>query len=203
MTLLLAPADSDALDTLPDADLFTVALALAAGIFSESDGEVRTLGFPASWNAGLARTLGELWAALPDVADWGPVRGWEIRERSGHPFASTWLYALAALGAMPADDWVEADEIQQRIASRHPFFADAKDPSSTGVTRFLLAIAYPMRLLQAAKTGAGHAVRLSPLARQILHFGGVEVALPTFPKRAARAAEPGDPRLSPGSSRRS
>jgi XPB/Ssl2-like helicase family protein len=179
---LLGTPPSDALDTLPDADLFTVALALSVGIFGESDGEVRTLGFPASWNAGLARTLGEIWAALPNIADWGPVRGWEIRERPIQPFASSWLYALGALGAMPADAWVRTDEIQKRVAMRHPFFADAKDPSATGVTHFLLAIAYPLRLLQATKTADGYAVRLSPLGRQILHFGGVEVTLPTFPK---------------------
>ena len=180
-TLLGAPP-SDALDALPDADLFTVALALAVGMFQESDGEVRTTGFPASWSAGLVRTLGELWSALPNVADWGPVRGWEIRDRPVQPFGSTWLYALTALGAMPAEDWVLADEIEKRIASRHPYFADAKDPSSSGVTRFLLAIAFPMRLVQATKTPTGYAVRLSPLGRQVLHLGGAEVALPTFPK---------------------
>jgi Helicase conserved C-terminal domain len=180
-TLLGAPP-SDALDTLPDADLFTVALALGVGLFRETDGEVRTVGFPASWNAGLARTLGEVWSALPNVVDWGPVRGWEIRERPSQPFASGWLYALSALGAMPADAWVRADEIQARVASRHPFFADARDPSATGVTRFLLAIAYPLRLLQASKSADGYAVRLSPLGRQILRFGGGEVTLPTFPK---------------------
>jgi hypothetical protein len=45
-----------------------------------------------------------------------------------------------------------------------------------------LSIAYPLRLLQATKTTGGYAVRLSPLGRQVLHFGGVEVTLPTFPK---------------------
>ena len=180
-TLLGAPP-SDALDTLPDADLFTVALALGSGMFREEHGEVSTTGFPASWNSGLARTLGELWAAVPSVADWGPVKGWEIRDRPIQPFASSWLFAIASLGAMPADAWVRADEIQERIATRHPFWADAKESAATGVTRFLLAIAYPLRLLQATKTAEGYAVRLSPLGRQILRYPGTDVTLPTFPK---------------------
>ena len=179
---LLGTSVGNALEPMPDPELFTVALGLATGLIEETDGELRAAGFPKSWQLGLPRALGEIWASLMRLNDWDPVNGWAVRERPGGPFASAWLFALAALGAAPAEDWIRPDDLQARVAERHPFWIGATDATTTGVSRFLLAVAYPLRLLQAAKTAdGGWAIRLSPLGRNILHLGG-EVPLTTFPQ---------------------
>jgi hypothetical protein len=178
---LLGTPVGDALEPLQDAELFAVALARAAGVLDERDGELKAAAFPASWQRGLSSAVAELWSALVHVESWDPVHGWRIAERPGSPFASAWLYAMAALASMPAEVWVRADDIQERVAKRHPFWADWKDAGETGVTKFLLGVAYPLRLLQAAKIPSGWAVRLSPMGREVLHLGPA-VTIQAFPQ---------------------
>src|SRR5260370_23430136 len=50
--------------------LFTVALALAAGVLHEQDAELIAGEFSASWEGPLAALIADLWASLPFVKGW-------------------------------------------------------------------------------------------------------------------------------------
>jgi hypothetical protein len=186
---LLSVAPTDSLIDLPDPGLFTVALALAAGVVDEMDGEIRAGGFGPVWSEGLARTVASLWSLLSRVQSWNPIHGWQLATAPGNPYPAVYLLSLVLLGKLREGEWARADELEDWLGERHPFW-NAGQPSASfesnvrangkrkraavekpvvGVARFLLGVAYPLRLLQAAKDSAGNrVVRLSPLGRWVL-----------------------------------
>ena len=89
--------------------------------------------------------------------------------------------------------------IEQWLLSRHPFWASEKKPPVGVVSKFLLGLAYPLRLLLATKDPAGDwLVRLSTVGRWVLGLGDAADEFALLSANAAGAAEPGDSRLSPG-----
>ncbi len=178
---LLGSAPAGAVGEVPDPDLFAVGLALALGLLVDRDGEVSLGPLPPTWTAGLAPALAEIWSALPRIGEWNPATGWTISERPGQPFASSNLFALVLLGQMPADRWASADDVENLIVSRHPFWvADKTKAAKTGASKFLLGIAASLRMVQVAKRmDEGWAVRLSPFGRSLMGLAA-PVTIPTF-----------------------
>ncbi len=166
---------------LPDPGLFLVGLALAEGILSENDGEIRAATFPRVWEQGLWPTLASLWSALPLVADWNVADGWRSPAEAppGNPYPAANLLAMMLLGALPANKWVRPETVERWVLGRHPFWRagsvrsasihhGANAPRSP-IASFLLGLAYPLRLLQAAGNGeGGWMVRLSAAGRCVL-----------------------------------
>lgn len=170
--LLSSPPDG-AVGEIADPDLFAVALALGLGLLVDKEGEVGLGELPTSWTGGLAAALGEVWAALHRIVDWNPALGWSIAERPGQPFASSNLFSLVLLGELAPDKWARPDDVQKFVVERHPFWVgEKKEPSKTGVTRFLLGVAASLRLVQVAKMDDEFAVRLSPFGRSLLGLAG-------------------------------
>ena len=179
---LLGGGLGDALAELPDADLLVVSLALATGVATEDDGEIRAGRFPASWSAGLGPALADLWASLFHVDHWNSSTGFNVAENASRPHASAWLVAAVLLGQLPADQWTDPRQVETWIAEHHPYWS-AQKKTDAGIRPFLLGVAYPMRMIQAAKTADGNwAVRLSPLGRWILGIDAAPPATAPFPQ---------------------
>jgi hypothetical protein len=206
---LLSAPPTDSLVDLPDPGLFTVALALAAGVLEEADGEIRAVSIGPAWSEGLAGTLAFLWSRLPRLESWGPAAGWQVAPTPGNPYPSAYLLALLLLSRLGEGSWAAPDAVEQWIVARHPFWSggstgatagavDAKstgarangkakrapaEQPSVGLKPFLLGVAFPLRLLQAARDSAGEPlVRLSNLGRWVLGLAAEPAPLPTFPQ---------------------
>jgi hypothetical protein len=188
---LLNAAAPDALVEVADPALLAVVLAAAEGILVEVDGELHDGAFPASWEDGLPRTLASLWTALLQQNTWNPRDGWQPDVPAANPYPSAWLLALVLLSRLPADSWTGADTLEKWMTKNHPFWRGTK--STSGLASFLLGVAFPLRLIQAAphtnpppSRGEGRErgpwlVRLSPLGRWLLGMGAAPT-VPPFPQ---------------------
>lgn len=177
---LLSMPPTDALIELPNTALFTVALALAAGVLEEQDGEIRAGSFAPVCTDGLAPALAWLWSFLPRLESWNPARGWQVATTPGNPYPSVYLLSLLLLSRLPEGSWASPDALEQWLLKHHPYWnagsatagdaqATGDDEAAMGLARFLLGVAYPLRLLQASKDSAGkRVVRLAPLGRWAL-----------------------------------
>lgn len=182
------PADSVA--DLPDPGLLTVELAVAQGLLTEVDGELRALNPPPAWDRGLRAVLEELWSSLPMVEAWDPHDGWRGHSSAGNPYPSAQLLALLLLTRLPRDAWADPKAIEAWILSRHPFWNTSTTPEATprrrvaaSLTPFLLGLAFQMRMLQAAKDAQGSwLVRLSSEGRWLLGLAEPPSPLAAFPQ---------------------
>jgi hypothetical protein len=153
---------------LPDAALFTVSLALAAGVLHEHDAELVAGEFSAGWQQSLPVVLADLWASLPHLRGWDPAHGWRPDATAAHPHASAGLIALLLLSRLPRGAWADPNAIEDWLVSHHPFWRDAARVP-IGIAAFLLGIAYLLRLVE-VRGGAGPSrlVRLSALGQWVL-----------------------------------
>src|SRR5205807_120885 len=132
--------------------------------------------FDRAWSQGLPATLAFIWSLLPRLESWNPAGGWQAASMPGNPYPSAYLLALLLLGRLPDGSWASADALEQWLVKRHPYWSGGtaiamsddksgharSDEPVVGITRFLLGVAYPLRLLQAARDSAGNrVVRLS------------------------------------------
>jgi hypothetical protein len=197
---LLGAAPTDALAELPDPGLFTAALALAVGVLTESEGDLRAGTFSPAWSGTLPPLLAELAAALPTLAGWNAAQGWQPDAGPGNPYPSANMLSLLALAQLPEGRWARPDVLEAWVLKHHPYWAaggirdhlspavrkssDKKTPlDAAGVARFLLGVAYPLRLVQACKDPSGAwAVRLSPIGRWTLGYGEAPLDAPAFPQ---------------------
>ena len=201
---LLSTASSDGFD-VPDPGLFSVGLGLAAGLLEEEDGEIRAGSFGPAWQEGLPATIASLWASIPKLEAWNPVQGWHVDGPPGNPYPSAYLLSLVLLSRLPVETAMAPEALERWIVERHPYWAtrqpaetpenkaargrnngkskrDAEQPD-VGIARFLLGVAYPLRLVQAARDGDGnYLVRLSSLGRWVLGLTQEPGNLPAFPQ---------------------
>src|SRR5262249_8586395 len=98
---LLGAAPSDSLVHLPAPRLFPVALALAAQVVEEKDGEIRAGSLAATCSEGLAAALASLWSCLFRLESWDPAQGWQVSTSPGNPYPSAYLLSLVLLGRLP------------------------------------------------------------------------------------------------------
>jgi hypothetical protein len=181
---LLVSPPADAVGDIPDPGLFVVALALAHGLIIEQDGEVRIAGvFPEVWRQGTWHAVASLWSALPHMEGWNPAQGWQPTALGGNPYPGVNLLALLLLARLPANAWAAPDAIEAWIRHRHPAWPNRTSETSIGVAAFLRGVAFPLRLVQAAKEADGAwMLRLSALGRWVLGVGPLPPPLPTFPQ---------------------
>lgn len=183
---LLNDPPIDSLATLPDPAMLTAALAEAAGVVGEGDGELRAGKLPTSWDAGLNAALADLWAALPHLRTWDALHGWHDDPALGNPFPSAYLLALLLVSRLPADAWADPHAVETWIVEHHPYWkSDSLRPSrqQSWVPNFLLGVAYQLKMLQATKAEDGAwLVRLSALGRWVLGLGEAPPAPAAFPQ---------------------
>lgn len=181
---VLGKPPAESLAELPDPALLTLALAQAEGVAQESQGELVAGGLPAVWEEGLPATLLSLWAALPTLTDWTPVG--VRREGIGNPYPAACLLAMLLLTRLPEASWARPSALEEWVLQHHPFWAGVPGnkpwpPGSTGIAAFLLGLAHPLRLVQAARDADDeYVVRLSPLGRWVLGLGELPAAPPAF-----------------------
>src|SRR5262249_1053473 len=118
-------------------------------------------------------TLALLWANLPLVEGWNPRDGWCGPAQAGNPYPSAYLLLLLLLANLPEDAWAHPKQLEEWLFAHHPYWSGAAPRSlqrQAWVAKFLLGLAYQLRLLQAAEDAAGGewVVRLSPLGRWVL-----------------------------------
>jgi hypothetical protein len=173
--LLNAPP-ADRLADVPDLGFLVVALAELEGVVREAEGELRAGDLPATWEAGLPAALESLWSHLPRLASWAPLGGWRGRsEPAGNPFPSAYLLAFLLLARLPEGAWARVEALEAWLQLEHPYWNnESLRPSRLRpwLETFLLGVAYPLRLVQAARGPDGVAyARLTATARWLLGLG--------------------------------
>jgi hypothetical protein len=178
--MLSAPPDAPM--PVPDAALFTVGLAVAAGVLSEQDAELVAQEFSPAWQQPLAAVLAELWKSLPNVHGWNPADGGQPAGRPHNPYASVQLLALLLLGRLPTHAWARLRTVEDWLQAHHPFWKGSK-AGPAGIVPFLLGVAYLLRLVQVRSGPSGSwLVRLSDMGRWVLGLSPEPPALPSHPQ---------------------
>ena len=186
---VLAAPPADQLAAVPDLGILALFWAKAAGLLTEADGELRAGAFPAAWAAGLTPAVGQVFAALPHVEAWDPLAGYAPVESGLSAFPTAGLLSLLMLasgGREAPGNWTDPGAVAGWLWENHPSWAgglpaDAHpDRGTRWVEGFLLGVAYPLRLVEAAPHDGGFLVRLSDLGRHLL-AGGPEPTSPPLP----------------------
>ncbi len=201
-SLLTGPSGEE-LTPLPHPGYLILSLGLGCGLFREEEAQIVAGEFPACWQDGLPAALNQLWATFGQLESWDAAQGWRGLYAGGSPYGSASVLALALLAHLEETEWAEPQAISAWLQEHHCYWKGSK-PGSLGaglgdevdvetsprprqslaewVQRFLLGIAYSLRLVQAAKDADDRwVVRLTSLGRSIL--GLVPAAVPpAFPK---------------------
>jgi hypothetical protein len=176
---LLSSAPTDVLTPVADPGFFGAALALAAGLLREAQSELSASDWSAAWKSPLPPLLVGLWTSLSRITSWNPVVGHAPAQGAGNPYPSAYMLAMLLLTRLPENAWATPQSIEDWVAARHPYWL-GKQTDSVGIAKFLLGIAYSLRLLQATKGDAGWVIRLSPLGRWVMGLNEHMPALPSF-----------------------
>jgi hypothetical protein len=170
----------DAPAPIPEPGLFTVALALAAGLLNEHDAELTGADFTPAWSESLPTLLAELSASLPRLEGWDPVHGWHAGRGGDRPELSAHLLALVLLSRLGPEQWTTPAAIEDWLHKHHPFWRGGK-ARPAGIAAFLLGVAYLLRLTQARRGKAGSwLVRLSEIGRWAMGLRANPPNLPAF-----------------------
>ena len=181
---VLGSPPTDQLAPVPDPGILALFWAVAAGLLEEHDGELRAAPFPDAWDAGLFPVLVSLFAALPDLEAWDPLAGYSPGDAGTlSPFPSAAFLSLLLVRT----DWTDPAAVAGWLWEHHPSWAGtlptdaAKDRGKAWVEAFLLGVAYPLRLVEAAGE-PGSLVRLSDLGRHLFAGGPEPAPPPGFPQ---------------------
>jgi hypothetical protein len=190
---LLTAAPADHLSDVPDPGLLSVSLAVAEGLLEDQDGTLKANAFPASWQQGLPAALVSLWSVLPHLDSWNVQAGWNPEEPSSNPYPAAYLLSLLLLANMPEGSWASPEVVARWVVEHHPYWGSASDRNAAaakaaesavaGLVRFLLGVAFHLRLLQATRDKNGAwLIRLSPTGRWILGLGDLPPVPPAYPQ---------------------
>ena len=98
---------------------------------------------------------------------WNAVDGWRPDAPVANPNPSAWVLALMLLSRLPAECWIAPATMEKWMTTHHPYWKSNKTVS--GMANFLLGVAYPLQLVEAAREGKGPwLVRLSVRGRWLL-----------------------------------
>jgi len=203
---LLNGAAAEGIGEIPDAGLLAVELALVEGLVQENDGEITAAAPPVAWDRDLAATLESLWAAVPRLEAWNTCEGWRGSGAGANPYPSAYLLALLLLARLPEGGWARPEAVELWVLEHHPYWVQSRnedrrskmedrgaagssstrsalsDPRSSTLA-FVLGLAYPLRLLQAARDRDGAwLVRLSPMGRWLLGVAEAPPAPAAYPQ---------------------
>ncbi|HKB02668.1 MAG TPA: helicase-associated domain-containing protein, partial [Gemmataceae bacterium] len=182
---ILGTSPVDLAVDVPEAGVLAMGMGMAAGLFVAEAGELRTGRSPPEWDTGLLPTIAGLWAALPGIAHWDPLRGYFLTEE-GEPFPTVALPALLLLAAQPDGVWTHPADVAEYLISRHPSWPAALrggvDDAENWVEAMLLGWALPSRLVEATEDGEGWWVRLTGVGRHLLAGGPAPDLRPPFPQ---------------------
>jgi hypothetical protein len=171
---------------LPDPAFLAACLADLEGVVREGEGEWRAVDLPATWEAGLLPALESLYTDLFRLVDWNPLDGWRGGEPPpGNPFPSAYLLALLALARLPEGSWAEPSVVAAWLATYHPNWKpEALRPSRQRpwVETFLLGVAFPLRLIQVARSADGPLVRLTAVGRWLVAAAPMPELPTPFPR---------------------
>jgi Helicase conserved C-terminal domain len=181
-TVLSTPV-ADGLIELPDPALLTVHLGLKLGVVLEENGEYSAGQLGETWEATPGRWTLALWTALLDQQAWNPRQGGST---SCGPFASAYVLLLLLLAGLPEGAWAKDEDLQDWLHGNHPYWKEEDlRPSERQqwVGKFLLGIAYPLRLVQAARSAdGGWLVRLASWGRWLLGLADEPGAAASYPQ---------------------
>lgn len=181
--LLTAPPH-ESLAEVPDLGFLLAALAEQQGLLVPSDGELHAGELPAQWENGIWPTLESFWGELWRIQTWNPLDGWRAEPAPGNPFPSAYLLTFLLLARLPEPGWMSPAVLQEWLLQHHPYWkGDTPRPSwrQPWLERFLLGVAYHLRLVQAVRSReGGWLVRLTPAARWLLQLGEQPDSPPVF-----------------------
>ena len=181
---VLGGPPTDQLAAVPDPGILALFWAAAARLLQEHDGELRAAAFPPAWDAGLVPVLVSLFAALPDLEAWDPLAGYAPSDTGVSPFPTAVFLALL----LTRSEWTDPAAVAGWLWEHHPSWAGtllpdaAKDRGKAWADSFLLGVAYPLRLVEAAPGESGWLVRLSDLGRHLFAGGPEPTGPPAFPQ---------------------
>ena len=187
--VLTAPAP-DQLTPLPDVGVLSLYWAEATELLQLHEGELTAKRFPEHWSEDLRLTLTQLWSGLLAVEAWDPLRGYlpPTADDPLSPFPTASFLLMLVLAQADPDAWIEPVGLGDWLWEHHPSWAgrlptdSARNRGRDWVERFLLGIAYPLRLLEVSPRSSGHVCRLSAFGR-LLFASGVEAPpVPSFPQ---------------------
>lgn len=183
---VLSAAAAENFVELPDGALLWLALGRELGIVEEFESESRAKALGEGWDTPLADWLVTLWKALLQVTAWNPHEGQASERTSSYPFASAYLLLLRILLDLKAGDWARPEDMTAWLQAHHPYWRDPEARPSQApswVPTFLLGIAYPLKLIQAARDDKGNwLVRLSDVGRWLLGSSSQPPGPPAFPQ---------------------
>ena len=171
---------------LPDPAMLIVSLGLQLGVVLNANGESSAGELNDTWETSLNKWSLVLWNAFLEQNNWNPRVGSSAEATVHAPFASAYVMLLLLLAEMPEGQWAEPKDLDAWLHEYHPFWMieDAR-PSQRQpwAATFLLGIAYPLKLVQAAKdTEGGWLVRLAPAGRWLLGYAPEPAPPPAFPQ---------------------
>jgi hypothetical protein len=158
---------------VPDAGILALFWAAADGLLAENDLELRAGSFPTAWDRGLWAALTDLFASFFTIEAWDPLKGYGLVDAGVSPTPTAGLIALIRLAAAGPGKWVPAEDLAAWLWEHHPGWPGilAKDVQkqhgTPWVEAFLLAIAAPLRVVEAARVD-GWQFRLSEFGCHLL-----------------------------------
>lgn len=184
---VLNAAPADGVMDVADAGLLAVEWALALGLVCDTAGELSAGAFPSTWEQGLPATLASLWSTFLQLQAWDAATGWCGPGASPNPSPAVALLSLLLLARLAEDGWADPVAIESWIRQRHPHYTGGRAGLVAPRSRegrdgaFLLGLALPLRLVQAARTAEGAwVVRLSPTGRWLLGLADQPPSAPAY-----------------------
>lgn len=182
---LLNLRSPEGLVDVPDQGFLLAEWAERLGVLEAHEGELRAGPLPEVWNHGVWAALEAVVPELFRLRDWGPIDGYRPQPALGYPFPAAYLLAFISLSYQNTTAWVCPQLLQDWIHEHHPTWArGGARPSQRGpwLATFLLGVAWPLRLVDAARSGEGYRVRLSDFGRAFFCAEALPAPPATFPK---------------------
>ena len=185
---VLTTAAPDELRPLTDFGVLSLFWAQASGLLNYNDGELHAAPFPPTWNTALLPTLIDLWAGLTAVEHWDPLKGYAPSDTGLSPAPTAGMLALLLLARAPINAWTDPQPIADWLWEHHPSWQgslprdDTKLRGRGWVESYMLGVAYPLKLVEAALHEGEWKLRLTDVGRHLLCNGPEPVPAPSFPQ---------------------